>query len=137
VTTNSSGVTVGSSASVNLGGAPRSLDTLLASHARVRAAIRSRAHAISGDNTRNLRPWRMAYPIFYRMPFAHARVVPPKPGPQQMGFAQRLQRCRQVAMTLLESAEPDGTGWKRTGFSFASHSKEMSAKVAFRKGFLL
>jgi hypothetical protein len=39
-------------------------------------------------------------------------------------------------MTLLQTAELDGTGWKRTGFSFASSSKEMSAKFAFRKGFL-
>jgi hypothetical protein len=48
-----------------------------------------------------------------------------------------LPRCRQVAMTLLQIAEPDGTGWKRTGFSFACNSEEMSAKLAFRNGFLL
>jgi hypothetical protein len=40
-------------------------------------------------------------------------------------------------MTLLQTVEPDGTGWKRTGFSVARSSKEMSGKVAFRKGFLL
>jgi len=40
-------------------------------------------------------------------------------------------------MTLHQTAERDGTGWKRAGSLFASHSKEMSAKVAFRKGFLL
>jgi hypothetical protein len=30
-----------------------------------------------------------------------------------------------------------GSGWKRSGFSFARDSKEMSVKVASRKGFLL
>src|SRR6187431_428333 len=34
-------------------------------------------------------------------------------------------------------AEQEGTAWKRSGLSFARDSKEMSVKVASRKGFLL
>jgi hypothetical protein len=58
---NSIGVTAGSSASDNLGGAPRSLDTPLASHARAPAATVLRARAISHGKTRTARWWRMAY----------------------------------------------------------------------------
>jgi hypothetical protein len=53
------------------------------------------------------------------------------------GQQKPKRRCRQVAMTLHQTVEPDGTGWKPAGFSFVRDSKEVSVKVAFRNGFLL
>lgn len=62
------------------------------------------------------------------------RWLPQQP---ETGRARSRIRCRQVAATLHQTTEPDGTGWKRSGWSFVRDSKEISVKVASRKGFLL